>query len=75
MFKKIYKYIAIIIITITISIAFTGSHSIQSVDDLAYAVALGLDVGDTKNLKVTFQFIKPNSSGESTSRRNCTISY
>ena len=63
--KNIYKYIAIIIITIIISIAFTGSHSVQSVDDLAYAIALGLDVGEAENLRVTFQFNMPSSSNES----------
>ena len=63
--KNIFKYIAIIIITIIISIAFTSSHSVQSVDDLAYAIALGIDVGDKENLKVTFQFNIPSSSSES----------
>lgn len=62
--RKIYKYIAIIIITIIFAIAFTGSHSVQSVDDLAYVIALGIDVGDTKNLKITFQFTTGSSSGE-----------
>ena len=65
MLKNIYKYIAIIIITVIISIAFTGSHSVQSVDDLAYAISLGIDVGETENLKVTFQFNMPSSSSES----------
>ncbi len=65
MLKNIYKYIAIIIITVIISIAFTGTHSVQSVDDLAYAIALGLDVGDNENLKVTFQFTMPTASSES----------
>lgn len=49
------------------SIAFTGSHSIQSVDDLAYVVALALDVGNNKNLKVTFQFTMPTATGEGSS--------
>lgn len=65
MLKNIYKYIAIIIVTIIISIGFTGSHSVQSVDDLAYVIAIGIDVGDKENLKVTFQFNMPSSSGES----------
>lgn len=67
MLKNIFKHIALIIIIIIISIAFTGTHIVHSVDDLAYAVGLGIDVGDTKALKVTFQFTMPNSSGESTS--------
>lgn len=65
MLKNIYKYIAIIIITVILAIAFTGSHSVQSVDDLAYVVALGIDVGTKENLKVTFQFTMPTPTGES----------
>lgn len=65
MLKKIYKYIVIIIITIIFAIAFTGSHSVQSVDDLAYTVALGIDIGEKENLKVTFQFTMPSASSES----------
>ncbi len=64
MLKNIYKYLIIIIIVIIFSLAFTGSHIVQSVDDLAYAVALGIDVGDSENLKVTFQFTMPVPSGE-----------
>lgn len=65
MFKNIYKYFIIIIIVIIFSLAFTGSHIVQSVDDLAYAVALGIDIGDSEDLKVTFEFTKPTPSGES----------
>jgi len=62
--KNIYKYLIIIIIVIIFSLAFTGSHIVQSVDDLAYTVALGIDVGDSEDLKVTFQFTMPVPSGE-----------
>lgn len=64
MLKNIYKYFVIIIIVVIFSLAFTGSHIVQSVDDLAYAVALGIDIGDTENLKVTFQFTMPSPSGD-----------
>lgn len=64
MLKNIYKYLIIIIIVIIFSLAFTGSHIVQSVDDLAYTVALGIDVGDSEDLKVTFQFTMPVPSGE-----------
>ena len=67
---KIYKYLIIIIIVIIFSLAFTGSHIVQSVDDLAYAVALGIDVGDKEDLKVTFQFTMPSPSGESGSGKS-----
>jgi len=55
------------IIVIVISIPFIGSYSVQSVDDLAYLVALGIDAGENNVLKVTFEFTMPNSSGENAS--------
>ncbi len=64
MIKHLYKYIAIIVIAIIFSSGFVGANNIQSVDDLAYAVAIGIDVGETERIKVTFQFTMPNSSGE-----------
>lgn len=65
--KHLYKYIIALVLAIILTVAFTGSHNVQSVDDLAYAVALGIDVGENDNLKVTFQFTMPNSSGENNS--------
>ena len=64
MIKHLYKYFVIIILAIMFAYCFVGAHSAQSVDDLAYAVAIGFDVGDTERIKVTFQFTMPNSSGE-----------
>ena len=49
---------------IIIAIPFVGSYSVQSVDDLAYLVAIGIDIGDKNNMKVTFEFTRPNYSGE-----------
>ncbi len=65
MLKNTYKYVSLIIITIIVSVAFTGSHSVQSVDDLAYAIALGIDIAEDDNLEVTFQFNIPSANGES----------
>lgn len=65
--KRLLKLITIIIIIVILFVTFSGIYGIQSVDDLAYAVALGIDVGDQNNLKVTFQFTRPNSSGENAS--------
>lgn len=65
MSKNFYKCIVIVIIVIIFAISFTGSHSVQSVDDLAYVVAIGIDISDNKNLKVTFQFTKPTATSES----------
>lgn len=50
-----------------------GSYSVQSIDDLAYLVALGIDVSQNNMYTVTFQFTMPNSSGESTSSETSPI--
>ncbi len=72
--RTVYKYIAIILIIILFSFAFTSSHRIQSIDDLSYIVALGIDVGETEKLRITFQFTKPNSSpDESSSGKSASI--
>lgn len=64
---KYIKFIVVIIIILAIAIPFSGSYSVQSTDDLAYLVAMGIDVGDSNELNVTFEFTMPNSSGENTS--------
>lgn len=65
--NKYLKFVLIITIIIVISIPFIGSYSVQSVDDLAYLITLGIDTGKNNTLKVTFEFTKPNSSGENSS--------
>lgn len=65
--NKYIKFIILVTIIIVISIPFVGSYSVQSVDDLAYLIALGIDIGDSDTLKVTFEFTMPNSSGETPS--------
>jgi len=62
--KQWVKYLAVLIIGIIFSIGFTGTHNIQSVDDLAYAVALGIDKGENYHLKVTFQFTTLSAASE-----------
>lgn len=65
--KTFYRYFTIGFVTILFFIAFTSTHRIQSIDDLSYVVALGIDSGTNDKLKVTFQFTMPNSSGENIS--------
>lgn len=50
-----------------------GSYSVQSIDDLAYLVALGIDVGKNDAYTITFQFTNPTSSGESGSSETAPI--
>lgn len=65
--NKYLKFVLLITFIILIGIPFVDSYSVQSIDDLAYLIALGIDVGDTNTLKVTFEFTMPNSSGEGSS--------
>lgn len=65
--KTFYKYLFIIFIGIVFCIAFTSTHNVQSVNDLAYVIGLGIDVGTTSKLKITFQFTRATSSSENTS--------
>lgn len=62
--NKYIKYIAILILVIIFMIWFNGNYSVQSIDDLAYAIAIGIDVGKTNEYKITFEFIKATSSSE-----------
>lgn len=61
--SKFIKYVILIVFVLCIAIPFSGSYSVQSIDDLAYLIVLGIDVGETNTYKVTFQFTMPNSSG------------
>ncbi|MBO5004479.1 MAG: hypothetical protein J6D03_04380 [Clostridia bacterium] len=59
---SILKIFTIIVILIVFIIGF--NHD-QDIDDYAFAVAIGIDSGNDNNLKVNFQFTKPNGGGES----------
>lgn len=61
MYKKI---ISIVLILILSMISLTGCSG-QNLDDLAYAIALGIDIGDSNKLKISVQI--PTSSGSSSS--------
>lgn len=64
--RNFFKIVVILIIVIIFSTFFTGFYSIQSIDDLAYAVAIGIDSSDIETIRLTLQFTKPNSTQEST---------
>ena len=70
---KFIKYIVILMIIIFVAIPFADSYSVQSIDDLAYLVALGIDVGETNTYTVTFQFTMPTSSGSDSSESSDVI--
>lgn len=62
MFKKIFYVICIIIF---FAVAFSGYLHEQDINDLAYVIAVGFDIGENEELKLTFQISIPseNSSG------------
>lgn len=39
----------------------------QTIDDLAYLIVLGIDEGDTNTLKITFEFTRATTGGEGSS--------
>lgn len=61
------KYVIAIILILAIGIPFINLSSIQSVDDSAYLIALGIDAGTTDTYEVTFEFTMPSASGEGSS--------
>ena len=64
MFKKMFYVMGIIIF---FSFFFSGYLHEQDINDLAYVIAIGFDVGNDDKLKLTFQISIPsgNSSGSS----------
>lgn len=64
--KNIIKKIFIFIVIIVFLLAFSASYSSLNIDNLAYVLALGIDVADEEKIQVTFQFSTPVSieSGE-----------
>lgn len=67
MLKPFYRYSIVFIVIVIFAISFTSTHNVQSIDDLAYVVAVGIDSAQNNNLKVTFQFNIPTASGENSS--------
>lgn len=62
--KKIFIKIFIIIIIIIFFISFSYSYKALNIENLAFVVALGIDTSDSKEIKVTFQFVTPPSTSE-----------
>lgn len=62
MFKKISF---IVIVIIFCAIIFSGYIHEQDLDDLAYVIAIGIDVGNDNNLEITFQVSIPSANSSS----------
>ena len=74
--NKIFKKIFIAILIIMFLLAFSKSYSTLNVDNLSVVVAMGIDVSDKNNLKISFQFTNSSSVSESgTSEQSPSIIY
>lgn len=73
--KAIIKYIFILILGLIFMYAFSGSYVSSNIDNIAYVVAMGVDLAeDEENLQVTFQFMDTSSfSSESSSESSSPI--
>lgn len=74
----IIKIISILIVILIFIFLISGSFSSQNIDKLAYVVALGFDIGEQNNLKMSFQISIPSSeagtdSGGSSSQSSNVI--
>lgn len=71
MLKKIFSTLVIIIFS---AIIFSGYLHEQDLDDLAYVIAIGIDVGDNDNLEITFQVSIPSENGSNSSSNSSSSS-
>ena len=71
--KKILTKIFVTILIIIFFISFSYSYKAFNIDNLAFVVALGIDTSDTKELKITFQFVNPPSSNEGSNQESKII--
>lgn len=67
--KRIFKTFTILLMLVTILMNFTGCYDAKGIEELAYVVAIGLDISENDELELTFQFassgLKGSSKGES----------
>lgn len=59
------KYIALFLILTLSLFSLSGCYNIYNIDHLAYVVALGFDVGQNNEIKLSFQLSVPGNSSES----------
>ena len=58
----------LIAVSILVFVAgFSASYTSLNIDNLVFVVAMGIDKGDSNNLKVTFEFISQSSSQDGSS--------
>lgn len=64
---KVRKVFAIFILAILLIISSSSYYGIKGIDNLAYVVAICLDVGDNEDLNLSLQISIPNSGNGSSS--------
>ena len=62
---KVRKLFAVFILALLILVASTNYYGIRGIDNLAYVVAIGIDVGKNENLLLSLQISLPSSGEES----------
>lgn len=69
---KVQKFFAILILTILLLVSSSNYYGIKGIDNLAYVVAIGLDVGKDNKLKLSLQLSVPNGgeNGSSSSSQS-----
>lgn len=73
--KQLIKFIALLIIFVILLFLFHDYQAVYNIDHLAFAVALGLDVGENNKIKLSFQLSIPGgeSGGTGSSQSDSTI--
>lgn len=78
MSKNLFTLITFIVLLIIFINAFSASYSSRKLENLAYVLALGIDVGENSNLKLSAQFsksatISPGSGSSSEDANNIVL--
>ena len=67
MSKNVVSIIAFLILLVIFASAFSSSYTSHNMSNLAYVLALGIDVGENAKMKVSAQFTKSDSFSSSNS--------
>lgn len=59
------KKCGLLLVALLFAGCFSGCYDSREVDDMAYAMAIGIDKGKTQELKLTFQFASPKAGSGS----------
>ena len=62
---KIIAFITLLVCSLVFLTGCSSSGTDHSIDDLAYVVGLGIDIGENQPLKISFQIALPSSASSS----------